>query len=340
MNEEDLKSVKTEEADALTNDAAMWDGMIKDSTKVYEDQKKASEDWVKTQTNLQNEKTEFAIDEINQQKEQTRKDYLKEQSGAYVDWQKQSNQYGANAEKMAATGLTNTGYSESSQVSMYNQYQNRVAMARESYNRAALNFDNAIREAKLQNSSILAEIAYQGLQEQLKYTLEGMQYKNTLLIGKTDSARQIRNEYLAKWKTVLDQINTEKAQAEQKRQFNENMAFQREQFNWQKEQANKSSGGSSSINKSSSSSSGSGKKTIKDIIKDTLDKVKKTSKKDDTKELEVDMDSVLALGYGPISAAKLDELVESGQVIEYEENGKLKYKEGYKIPDMTAGGRL
>ena len=38
------------------------------------------------------------------------------------------------------------------------------------------------------------------------------------------------------------------------------------------------------------------------------------------------MKSVNNLGYGPISASKLNSLVASGQVIEYEENGKLKYK--------------
>ena len=42
--------------------------------------------------------------------------------------------------------------------------------------------------------------------------------------------------------------------------------------------------------------------------------------------LQVDVASVLALGYGPISEARLNELVQSGEVQEYEENGYLKFR--------------
>ena len=38
------------------------------------------------------------------------------------------------------------------------------------------------------------------------------------------------------------------------------------------------------------------------------------------------MDSVLALGYGPISETKLNELVDRGLVEEYRENGYLKFR--------------
>lgn len=233
--DEKLAAIKTEGDKDLTDSNAMYDDIIADSTEGYDKLIQESKDWVDTQTALQDEKTNFAIDQINQQKDQTHKDYLKEQSGAYVDWQKQSNQYGVNAEKMAATGLTNTGYSESSRVSMYNTYQNRVAMARESYDRAVLNYDNAINQAILQNSSILAEIAYQGLSEQLKLGLEAMQYKNTLLIEKSKAQREIKAQTNSKWSAMLDAIYKEKSLEENARQYDENMAFQREQFEYQKQ---------------------------------------------------------------------------------------------------------
>jgi len=47
---------------------------------------------------------------------------------------------------------------------------------------------------------------------------------------------------------------------------------------------------------------------------------------DNTGELKIDMGSVLELGYGPISETYLNELVASGQVEEYEENGYLKFR--------------
>lgn len=233
-NDERLAAVNTERNTEINNSNTRFDNMISESDGFYQDQVDATREWAETQRQNQQAQTDFAIEKIEQQKDQTRKDYIKEQSGAYTDWQKQSNQYGVNAEKQASSGLANTGYSESSQVSMYNAYQNRVASARESYARAVLNYENAIKEARLQNNSILAEIAYEALQKELELSLAGFQYKNTLLLQKAESERAIRNDYFSKWKAVLDQINTENAQAEQKRQFNEQMAFQREQFEYQK----------------------------------------------------------------------------------------------------------
>ena len=40
----------------------------------------------------------------------------------------------------------------------------------------------------------------------------------------------------------------------------------------------------------------------------------------------IDMNSVLALGYGPISRAKLEQLVESGEITAYMEGGKIKFR--------------
>jgi hypothetical protein len=327
-----FSEVESQKSDALKDLENTYNGMIEDSQKGYNDQIQASKDWVDKQTEIQNKNTDFAIEQINQQREQTRKDYLKEQSGAYVDWQKQSNQYGANAEQMASQGLVNSGYSESSQVSMYNTYQNRVATARESYNRAVLNYDNAMKDARLQNKSILAEIAYNSLQQQLELSLQGFQYKNTLVLQKAQTKREIDNTYYSRYQDVLNQINYENAQAEAKRQHDEQMKFQKEQFAWQKSQASKSSGsgggGSSSGGKISKKSSGGGVKggAVSSVIGGATSKSSNSSSKSKSNEPVVDEKSVSALGYGPISASRLDELVTSGKVIEYEQNGKLKYK--------------
>lgn len=231
--------VESDKTAALTENEKLYGGMIDQAEGYYQDQIDAAKNWAETQKNLQNQQTDFAIQQINQQKDQAKQDYTKEQSGAYVDWQKQSNQYGANAEKMAAQGLAGTGYSESSQVSMYNTYQNRVMAARESYNRAVLNYDNAIKDARLQNNSVLAEIAYEALQKELELSLAGFQYKNTLLLAKADKATEIKNTYYQRYQDVLKQINTENALAEEVREYEESMKFQREQFEYQKEKDRK-----------------------------------------------------------------------------------------------------
>ena len=47
---------------------------------------------------------------------------------------KEVNQYEVNAEQRASSGLDYTSYKESSHVSIYRQYQNKIATAKESYN--------------------------------------------------------------------------------------------------------------------------------------------------------------------------------------------------------------
>lgn len=215
--------------DSLDVVNATYGSMISNADKYYQSQIEASQEWADKQSQLQQEQTDFTVNQINQQKEQAQKDYQKEQSGAYVDWQKQSNAYGANAEALAAQGLAGSGYSESSRVSMYNTYQNRVATARESYNKAVLNYDNSIKEAQLQNSVALAEIAYNTLQKQLELSLSGFQYQNTLLQAQLTAQQSVENTYYQRYLDVLDQINRENSLAEQVRQYNTKLNFEEEQ---------------------------------------------------------------------------------------------------------------
>ena len=238
--DERFKQVEAGKQQALTDVENTYSGMIGETDKYYQDQINASKEWANTQQQLQQDNTDFAIEQIEQQKAQAQKDYTKEQAGAYTDWQKQSNAYGVNAEQMAQSGLANTGYSESSQVSMYNTYQNRVATARESYNLAVLNYNNSIKDAQLQNNSKLAEIAYTALQQQLELSLQGFQYKNQLLIEQSNKKMEVDNQYYNRYQDVLAQMNQENAMAEEIRQYNESMVFQKEQFAEEKRQFEKS----------------------------------------------------------------------------------------------------
>lgn len=229
-NDKRFTEVEADKKAALNEVDVTYGNMVSQSDKFYQNQIDAAKDYAETQKKNQQAQTDFAIDKIEQQKEQAKKDYTKEQSGAYVDWQKQSNQYGANAEQMAASGLAGSGYSESSQVSMYNTYQNRVTAARESFTRAVLEYDNAIKDARLQNNAMLAEIAYNSLREQLELSLEGFQYKNQLILDKANKKLELDKYYHTKYQDVLAQINQENALAEEVRQADMANARQQEQI--------------------------------------------------------------------------------------------------------------
>lgn len=235
-NDERFAKVEGDRQQALSELEQTYAGMIGSSDQFYTAQIDASKQWADKQSALQQEQTDFTIKQIEQQKDQAQKDYTKEQSGAYVDWKKQSGAYGANAEGMAAAGLAGSGFSESSQVSMYNTYQNRVAMARETFNKAILTFNNNIKEARLQNNAALAEIYFQAHKEQLELSLQGFQYKNQLLLDQAARKTELENTYYGRYMDVLNQINTENAMAEEIRQFNKNYEFQVQQFAEQRKQ--------------------------------------------------------------------------------------------------------
>lgn len=335
-----FQDVEADKKTAINELDKTYGEMIGQTDSYYQAQIDATKDWEKKQTELQNQQTDFAIQEIEQQKAQAKKDYTKEQSGAYVDWQKQSNEYGANAEAEAMRGMQNTGFSESAQVSMYNTYQNRITAARESYNLAVQNYNNAITDARLQNNSALAEIAYNSLQQQLELSLQGFQNKNTLLLDKMGKKTELENEYYARYQDVLAQINTENALAEQvrqynekmaeeKRQYNETLALQREQFEWQKAQASSSSGGGGGGGGSyrSSNKSNTSNQKIEKEKSNTSSSIDKSSSSGKSSNSDVNLSSVLALGQGPISASNLAKQVASGKVKEYtDKNGKTAFK--------------
>ncbi len=366
-NDERFQKVENDKNAALNDVEKTYGGMINESDKYYKAQIDAAKKWADTQTKNQQAQTDFTIEKIEQQKEQTHKDYLKEQSGAYADWQKQSNPYGANAEQVAAQGLANTGYSESSQVSMYNTYQNRVATAREVYNRAVLNYDNAIKDARLQNNSILAEIAYKALQTELELGLQGFQYKNQLIIEQSNKKLEVDNMYYNRYQDVLQQINTENAFKEQIRQYEQNyqlqvkeyeegirqfneeiarlkakdaqeyameikqlelqkqkLAEEKRQFDlsYSASQSKSSGGGISSIKKSSGSSSE--KTTLNSSAIEAAKKGKSFPAL--TKTPQVNLQSILDLGFGPISVERVNDLVEKGIAEEYMKNGEIHFR--------------
>ena len=320
-DDERFTQVESEKDAALSELDKTYDGMISDSDRLVQQQVDATKAWEEKQTELQNEQTNFAIEQIEQQKAQAHKDYIKEQSGAYVDWRKQSNEYGVNAEEMASGGLTNTGYSESSQVSMYNTYQNRVAVARDSYNRAVLNYDNAIKDARLQNNAVLAEIAYNSLQQQLDLTLQGFQYKNTLIIQKADKETELNNMYHNWYQDVLAQINTENALAEETRQFNEQMKLEKEKFKYQKKQdAEAKKAAKASASRSSSSSS-----TY------TIPQTEPT----ETTGATINTQSVIDAGLGPASGTTIANAVKSGEVTATQKGNQI-YIESNKPKQQTS----
>ncbi len=233
-----LEAVKEEEKAMQQQIQDTYGGMAQGVTENLQQQQAATKEWADQQKQLQQEQTDFTIQQIEQQKEQTQKNLQKEQSAAYTDYQKQTAKHGVNAEQMAAQGMTGSGYSESSNVAMYTAYQNRVATARASAEQAMVSFDNAITQARLQNSSAMAQIAFDGLQTQLQLGLQALQYSNDIIAQQLGLQMDAKNMHHGQYMDILGQINQEKAFAENVRQYEEQFAYQKsqdalDQQNWQ-----------------------------------------------------------------------------------------------------------
>lgn len=225
-----LTEIEQDREEQLNEIDQQYGEMISNSQQYYDQQIEASKQYAEQQQQIQQEKNDFELQQIQQQKDEAQQAHIKEQSGAYADWQKQSNRYGVNAEQMAAAGLSRTGFSESAQVSMYNAYQNRVATAQAALTKANTAYDNAMTNARLQNNALLAEIAAQAYREQAELALQAFQYENSLLMQQESEKRAWTGIFDTRYAQMLDQINTERALAEQQRQAN--LAHAR----WQQEQ--------------------------------------------------------------------------------------------------------
>lgn len=279
-DDERFLEVEAEKQAALEQVDATYDAMTQDIRRVYDEQAQAAQDWEQSQTRLQNEKTDQVVTELRQQQEAAAEDHRKEASAAYTDWQKQSDAHGVEAEKLAGGGLAGSGYSESTLAGFYNTYQNRVATARAAYEAAVVSYDNAIAQARLQNSAQLAQIAFDALQTQLTLSLQSLQYQNELLREQAAMRQQVEQQYYDRSQDVLAQINKEYALAEEIRRYNESLAEEIRQFDVLHQ------------------------KKVQYVSVPVTEKVVETKQVGD----------VLSLGYGPVNQTTLDRLVNTNQV--------------------------
>jgi len=208
-NDSRLVSVKNEQAQKESEIKNRYDTLANESKIYYDKQIENSKNWAEKQTELQNNSLNQTLTEIQQNKDQTEKDYMKEQKGAYADYQKQISPYSVRAEQMAANGLSNSGFSENERINKYLAYQNRYTSAREDLNKALININNSIVQARNANDARIAEIAEKAMDEQLSLSLQAFNYRSTLMQEKEQRIAENTDRYNNQYQNVLAQINQE-----------------------------------------------------------------------------------------------------------------------------------
>ena len=237
-------SIDARESARLDEVDLRYSGLLDESNKIYSDIAKGysldnPESFASVMMQLQEAKTEQAISEINSKKKLAEKDYEKEKKAAYVDWKRQSDPYGANAEARATNGLTSSGYSETVQARMYSDYQTRLISARESFVRAETEFATAIASARLQNSAALAQIAFDSFQKQCEYILSGLTARQGLLSSWAAERSQIIRDHDTLRQNEIDNKYREDAFNFEKEQQEKDNIYRENAFNFEKEQQEK-----------------------------------------------------------------------------------------------------
>ena len=228
-DDERFKQVENEKQSELDKYNKTYDNLINERNNFTNQQQQLVDQWENIQKDIANQNLQYQKDLIEQQRNKAEKEYQNEAKASYIDYQKEVDKYGVSRENVTANGLSNSGYAESSKVDMYNTDQNRLATARKSLEDAGIEFDNAIREAQMSNNETLAQNALTALQNKLNIALEGFNYKTEQENNKLNWNNTINNNYYNRYKDVESQINYENETAEKIRQYNENMAYQKEQ---------------------------------------------------------------------------------------------------------------
>ncbi len=237
-----FKDVENEKQSEMNKYNETYDNLINERNNFTKEQQDMVDRWENTQKDIANKNLEYQKELVEQQRKKAEQAYQNEAKSSYIDYQKEVDKYGVSRENVVNNGLSNSGYAESSKVDMYNTYQNRLGTARKSMQDAALEFDNAIRQAQLSNDETLAQNALKALQEKLNIALEGFNYKTEQENNRMNWSYNINNTYYNRYKDVESQINYENETAEKIRQYNENMAYQKEQQRleqerWEREMA-------------------------------------------------------------------------------------------------------
>lgn len=183
------------------------------------------------QNEIINKQTQMQVDELNREKEKIDKDVTKTTQGLYSNWQKETNQYGVQAEQLAQQGLSNTGYAETTKTALYNTYQRNVTETLNNSRELKADYDFKISQAR-ENGSV------QQAQSALELYSQKMQ-----LLTQNYELRQNKEKYLYQQQRdkVADQ-QWQKSFDQQAKQNEIENQWKQKNFDYQKQRDNVSDG--------------------------------------------------------------------------------------------------
>lgn len=204
------------------------------------------------QADITNRQTQMQVDELARQKEQLDRDTTKATRGLYTDYQKQANQYGVEAERQNQLGLGNSGYSETAQTNLYNNYQKSITDTLNNARQLKSDFDFKIAQAREQGNITLAQNSLELFKQQMQLLTQEYEMRNNRrqFLYQQDRDRVADNQW-------QQQYDTERNQWQQQFDYQKQRdAVADSQWQKQYELSKKASASRSSSRSSSKKSSG------------------------------------------------------------------------------------
>lgn len=227
---ERYEKLANERQAAINQSNNMYNDLLNKNTQYSQSVDSYLKNYQQTQNDIYDKQTAFNVELQNQNKERAEREFQKEATAsknAYYDF---INPYGVQAEIQAENGLNRAGYTETVKSQAWTTQQNRTAQARALLNDAKLQFDNAIKEAYLNNDTLKAELALKILDQKQQEALRSFTYISDTKQNQLGNNQNLDADYNNRYNTLYNQIEQEKARAEAIRQWEAEMKEQQRQY--------------------------------------------------------------------------------------------------------------
>ena len=257
--DERLKDIETQKQNALNENNDVYNSILRDNENLYNMNRDYVTQFQNTQDEILQKQLENNLKKIDQQKKEAQNNFEEESLKAKNSYEGFINPYNAQNERLASSGLNNSGLAETTKLGAYTTYQNRVSNANKVLQSAFTQYNLAMDDARLNNDVQKAQNALKALEMNIDFANSFYNNKANYTINQLNANRDTDKDYYSRYQDIINQINYEKEQAEKIRQYNEQFAYQKDRdkvtdSQWQKEyelskkKLSSSSGGSSSGN--------------------------------------------------------------------------------------------
>lgn len=226
--DERLANIEKQKQTALNESKNVFQGLINDSQNLYKQQQNYANQQEQIQNNMIDQRWQLTKQQIDKQKNEATQNFQDERKRAKNDYTSFINPYGVNAEHQASQGLNNSGYSETTKLGGFNTYQNRLARANQTMQKAIDDYNMSMNEARTNYDTQKGQLALEKLKLQLGFSQDLYNNKANLTQQQLTNNQSLNSDYFNRYQTVYGNIQAEKDREEQIRQYNEKFGYQKE----------------------------------------------------------------------------------------------------------------